>query len=131
MVDFSMYDQPEPEVLARKCPSCGTLYYPAPMVCPKCSTRRDPSGVIFSTWDTVALEGKCRLLAWTRVYALPEGYDVKYLLFGIVELHGGIRASGRLLVDEPVTGMELVAKPGVVKKKGDKEYYGLFFEAPG
>jgi len=131
MVDFSMYDQPEPEVPARRCPSCGTLYYPAPMVCLKCGTRRDPSGVIFTKWDTVGLEGKCRLLAWTRVYALPEGYDVKYLLFGIAELQGGLRASGRLLVDEPVTGMELVAKPGVVKKKGDKEYYGLFFEAPG
>ena len=131
MVDFSMYDQPEPQVLASKCPSCGTLYYPAPMVCRKCSTRRDPSGVIFSTWDTVGLEGKCRLLAWTRVYALPEGYDVKYLLFGIVELQGGLRASGRLLVDEPVTGMELVAKPGLVKKKGGKEYYSLFFTAPG
>ncbi len=131
MVDFSMYDQPEPEVLAAKCPSCGTLYYPAPMVCAKCHTRRDPSNVIFSKWDTVGLEGKCKLLAWTRVYALPEGYDVKYLLFGIVELENGLRASGRLLVDVPTTGMKLVARPDVVKKKGDKEYYGLFFEKGG
>ncbi len=126
-----MYDQPEPEVLASKCPSCGALYYPAPMVCLKYGTRRDPSGVIFSKRGTARLEGKCRLLAWTKVYALPEGYDVKYLLFGIAELHGGLHASGRLLVDEPVTGMKLAAKPGAVKKKVDRKYYGLFFEAPG
>jgi hypothetical protein len=131
MIDFSMYDQPEPRVTARKCPECGTVYHPAPMVCKKCNTRRDPSDVIYSKWEEVPIEGKCTLLAWTRVWALPEGYDVKYLLFGIAEFEDGLRASGRVLVDNPETGMELVATAGVVKKRGDTEIYGLMFDRPG
>ena len=128
MVDFSMYDEAQPEVFASKCPSCGALYYPVPMVCSKCNTRRDPAGVLYAKWEEVPLEGECRLLTWTRVWNLPEGFDVKYLLFGIVEFPNGLRASGRLLVEEPATGMKLAAKAGVVKEKGDKEWYGLMFE---
>ncbi len=128
MIDFSMYGQKEPEVYAYKCPDCGTLYYPAPMICKKCGARRDPSGVIFSSWEQVPLGGKCKLLAWTRVYALPEGFDVKYLLFGIVEFENGLRASGRLLVDNPHTGMELEAKIGVVKEKVGEDIYGFMFD---
>ena len=130
MIDFSMYDVAEPEVNAAKCPKCGKIYYPAPMICSECNTRRDPSGVIFSKWDDVPLEGKCKLLAWTRVFALPEGFDVKYLLFGIVEFENGLRASGRLLVDQPKTGMELRATVGVVKEKPGKTVNGFLFDFP-
>ncbi|MCD6121128.1 MAG: DNA-binding protein [Spirochaetales bacterium] len=130
MFDFSVYQQEEPQVYAYKCPNCGKLYYPAPMICNKCSTRRDPSGVIFSSWEKVPLKGKCRLLGWTRVYALPEGFDVKYLLFGIVEFENGLRASGRLMVDNPKTGMELTAKVGVVKEKIGEDIYGFMFYEP-
>jgi uncharacterized OB-fold protein len=128
MLDFSAYGQKEHEVYAYKCPECGTLDYPAPMICKKCSTRRDPSGVIFSAWEQVPLSGKCKLLGWTRVYALPEGFDVKYLLFAIVEFENGLRASGRLLVDNPQTGMELVATVGIVKEKVGKDVYGFMFD---
>lgn len=128
MVDFSMYEEAVPSVSAYKCPTCGTLYHPVPMVCRKCNTRRDPSGVIYSAWEKVPLEGRCRLLTWTRVWNLPEGYDVKYLLFGIAEFENGLRASARLLIDDPQTGMTLYAKAGVVKKKGDKELYGLMLD---
>lgn len=131
MIDFSVYGQKEPEVYAYKCPECGILDYPAPMICKKCSARRDPSGVIFSAWEQVPLEGKCELLGWTRVWALPEGFDIKYLLFGIVEFENGLRASGRLLVDDPETGMELMAKVGVVKEKVGEDIYGFMFDRPG
>ncbi len=130
MIDFSMYDTAEPEVYAVKCPGCGKLAYPAPMICSECSTRRDPSGVIFPEWENVPLEGKCKLLAWTRVFALPEGFDVKYLLFGVVEFENGLRASGRLLVDQPETGMELRADVGAVKEKPGKTVNGFLFAAP-
>lgn len=128
MFDFSVYEQKEPEVYAYKCPQCGRLYYPAPMICKNCGERRDPSGVIFSMWEQVPFGGKCKLLGWTKVYALPEGFDVKYLLFGVVEFENSLRASGRLLVDNPQTGMELYAKVGVVKEKVGEDVYGFLFD---
>ncbi len=130
MIDFSMYDQKEPKVYAKKCPQCGTLWYPAPMICGTCNNRRDPSETKFSKWDDEPLDGPCTLLAWTRVFALPEGFDKKYLLFGIVEFENGLRASGRLLVDDPETGMKLVARADTVKELPGKEIYGLLFDRP-
>ena len=120
MIDFSMYDAQAPQIHAYKCPSCGALSYPAPMICSQCSARRDPSGLRSPDWEKLPMEGSCRLLTWTRVWALPEGYDTPYLLFGIVEFPDGLRASGRLEAENPQTGMELTAavvesneRPGV------------------
>lgn len=105
MIDFSMYDAKEPKITAYKCQNCGTLYYPAPMICKTCSARRDP--VTDRGWETFDLEGPCTLLSWTRLWNLPEGYNKKYLLFGIVEFDNGLRASGQLEVADPKTGMRL------------------------
>jgi uncharacterized OB-fold protein len=110
MIDFSMYDVKEPEILAVKCPSCGRLDYPAPMVCKGCGTRRDPSGIKAPDWETFPLQGSCKLLTWTKVYALPEGYEKPFLMFGIVEFENGLRAAGQLEVDQPKTGMSLQAQ---------------------
>jgi uncharacterized OB-fold protein len=125
---FDMYSEQKPTVNASKCPTCGKLFYPSVMVCSECNTRRDPSGEIFSAWEEVPLEGSCKLLAWTKVYALPEGYEIPYLLFGIVEFENGLRASGRLLVEEPVTGMDLNAEAGVVREEKGEEIFGLIFD---
>ncbi len=107
MIDFSMYDVKVPKISAWKCESCGSLYYPAPMLCKKCHTRRDP--VTGKGWAKLDLEGPCQLLTWTRVWNLPEGYTKKFLQFGIVQFENGLRASGRLEVAEPKTGMKLTA----------------------
>ncbi|HUV08745.1 MAG TPA: DNA-binding protein [Spirochaetia bacterium] len=130
MIDFSIYAKKKPEVFAHKCPNCGTLDYPAPMICKSCSTRRDPSGVIFSAWEKVPLTGRCKLLAWTRVFALPEGFDVQYMLFGIVLFANGLKASGRLLCDKPAAGMELEAKTGIIREQPGETIYGLIFDVP-
>ena len=130
MIDFSMYGKKKPEVFAYKCPSCGTLYYPAPMVCSECDERRDPAGVEFKKWEKVSLGGPCTLLAWTRVFALPEGFDKKYLQFGVVEFENGLRASGRVLVDQPETNMKLHAKVDVLKEDVGEKVVGLHFIAP-
>jgi uncharacterized OB-fold protein len=87
--------------------------------------------VLFPSWDRVALGGRCTLLTWTRVYNLPEGFEDRYLLFGIVEFENGLRASGRLLVENPKTGMELVSKVGVVREKVGEDVYGFMFDGPG
>jgi len=105
VIDFSMYEVKAPAISAYRCQSCGEIFYPAPMICSKCGSRRDP--VTGKGWETFDLEGSCELLAWTRVWNLPEGYNVKYLLFGIVRFDNGLKASGRLEVAEPKTGMRL------------------------
>ncbi len=127
MIDFSAYGARTPEVFGVKCPSCGELYYPAPMICSKCSERRDPSGIIFPDWEKVSLSGECKLLAWTRVYALPEGFEMQYLLFGIVEFTNGLRASGRLKVDKPESGMTLNGSVETMDNSKGKEYDGFIF----
>ncbi len=127
MIDFSAYGVKTPEVNAVKCPTCGKLHYPAPMICNKCSERRDPSGIVFPDWEKVSLTGPCKLLTWTRVYALPEGFEMQYLLFGIVEFTNGLRASGRLNVDQPETGMKLNTTVETMDNSKGKEYDGFVF----
>ena len=105
MIDFSAYDVKTPEILGYRCSKCGSIYYLAPMICAKCSSRRDP--VTGRHWETFPLEGAVKLLSWTRVWNLPDGYNVKFLLFGIVEFENGLRASGRIGVAEPTIGMTL------------------------
>ena len=105
MIDFSAYDVQTPEILGCRCCKCGSIYYPAPMICAKCSSRRDP--VTGKHWETFPLEGPVKLLSWTRVWNLPDGYNVKFLLFGIVEFDNGLRASGRIGVAETTIGMKL------------------------
>jgi len=107
MIDFSMYDVKEPTIEAWKCDSCGEIFYPAPMICSKCNVRRDP--VTNKGWSTLKMEGPCTLLTWTRVWNLPEGYNKKFLQFGIVEFENGLRASGRVEVEKPETGMKLTS----------------------
>ena len=81
-------------VYAYRCPKCGALYHPAPMVCKACRNRRDPSEVVFPDFQKVEMGGPCRLLTWTRIYALPEGIDRPSVAFGIVAFENGLRALG-------------------------------------
>lgn len=125
---YDMYTEKKPQVFAMKCPKCGALYHPAPMICPKCLNRRDPSNYFFPDWEKVPMEGECTLLTWTRVYALPEGYEMPFLLFGVVAYPNGLRASGQLQVDEPKIGMKLTTDVGEVKRIGSKVINGLIFK---
>lgn len=108
MIDFSIYGLQKPTIKAYKCLACGTIYYPAPMICKTCHARRDP--VTGKGWETFDLEGPCELLTWTRLWNLPEGYYKKYMLFGMVRFENGLCASGRLEVEQPAIGMHLVAQ---------------------
>lgn len=108
MIDFSAYETKVPAIQGYKCQSCGAVHYPAPMICSECSARRDP--VTDKGWETFDLKGACELLTWTRVWNLPEGYNRKFLMFGIVQFENGLRASGQLDVEDPKTGMKLTAE---------------------
>ncbi len=108
MIDFSVYDEQFPHISGWKCQKCGTIYYPAPMLCKKCDSRRDPT--TGKGWEEFNLEGPCKLLTWTRVWNLPEGFNRKFLMFGMVEFPNGLRASGRLEAEgDPVIGSTLTA----------------------
>ncbi len=103
---------------AARCRSCGRLSYPTHFYCPACHCR---------DFDPVPIEGEGTLLTWTRVYALPLDYAQLYLTLGIVELDMGVRAMGRLDIDEPVTGARVRATVGVVREIGGREVEGLVF----
>jgi len=128
-IDFSAYEETRPKVEAVVCPTCGKLHYPAPMICDRCNTRRDPSGARYSRWETTELEGDCTLLTWTRVHALPDGFDIPFLQFGIVEFSNGLRASGLLKSENPEIGMQLTAIADVVRETGNETEWGLVFVA--
>ena len=121
MIDFSMYDAKTPEILAVKCPECGRLDYPAPMICKGCGARRDPSGIKAPEWGTLPLQGPCKLLTWTKAYNLPEGYERPFLMFGIVEFENGLRAAGQLEVEKAETGMTLQAHVEVSDERPGRE----------
>ena len=125
-----MYDAKTPEILAVKCPGCGKLDYPAPMVCKGCGARRDPSGIKAPEWETLPLGGTCRHLTWTNAYTLPEGYERPFIMFGIVEFENGLRAAGQLEVDKAETGMALEAHVEVSDERPGKEVNIFVFRTP-
>jgi uncharacterized protein len=109
MIDFSAYEESTPHISGFRCKKCDAIYYPAPMVCKQCDSARDP--VTGRGWEEFDLEGPCTLLTWTRVWNLPEGFNKKFLLFGMVEFPNGLRASGRIeLEGDPEIGMPLQAR---------------------
>ncbi len=103
---------------AAKCRGCGKLSYPTHYYCPACHCR---------DFDPVPIEGAGTLLTWTKVYALPLDYATLYITLGVVELDMGVRALGRLDLEEPVTGTRVRATVGPVREVGGREVDGLIF----
>ena len=119
------------QMYAYKCTKCGKLHHPRYVVCqnPDCDGRE---------FTEEPLGGKCKLLTWTRVYNLPEGYMQPWLHFGVVEFENGVRVTGQIGFDEGIeSGMELNATVGVVrtrrilyKESIDCEETGFIFVKP-
>ena len=108
-IDFSAYGEQTPHIHGFRCLRCGAIYYPAPMVCRTCDGHRDP--VTGKHWEEFDLEGPCTLLTWTRVWNLPEGFNRKFMMFGMVEFENGLRASGRLECGgDPMIGAKMTAR---------------------
>lgn len=106
------------EMSAYKCLACGKLHHPAYSVCQQCGHRE---------FEEVPLGGECKLLTYTRLFNLPEGYMKPWLDFGIVEFENGVRASGQIECKEMKTGMKLKSTVGVVKEGVGQDYYGFIF----
>ena len=112
------------EMYAYKCDKCGKLHHPRYAVCqnPDCDGR---------SFTEEPLNGHCKLLTWTRVFNLPEGYMCAWLNFGIVQFDNGVTAVGQIGFDEPPEiGMDLVSTVGIVKEAVGKDCYGFIFQKP-
>ena len=86
----------------RACPKCGKVFREEVEVCPKCGVKT----------ERARLPGRGKLLSWTKVCQVPEGFeDYSPLYFGLVELEDGTRIVARLtdVLDEPKEGMEVEA----------------------
>lgn len=120
---------------AHCCPECEELYYPVVLRCKKCGCRRYPEDETefvwhkknYKSWTTKPLEGKCKLLTWTRLWALPDGFDVRYIDFAIVEFENGVRAIGHLNNDNPKAGMTLTGKTEKLREIEGEDFFGLIF----
>ncbi|MCL2671711.1 MAG: hypothetical protein FWF10_06715 [Clostridiales bacterium] len=99
------------EMYQYTCTKCGKVHHPRYIVCqnPDCDGRE---------FEKAPLGGKCKLLTWTRAYNLPEGFEMPWLNFGIVEFPNGVRATGQIGFDEGIeSGMELYATTAKVRDK--------------
>lgn len=103
---------------AARCRACGRLAYPTHYYCPSCGGRE---------FDPVAIDGEGTLLTWTRAYALPLDYAALYITLGIVELDMGVRATGRLEIDEPTVGARVRVSVGRVREIEGHDVNGLIF----
>jgi uncharacterized OB-fold protein len=107
------------EIHASVCKGCGAVAYPRHRCCKACGKTR---------FESVPLEGNATLLTFTRVYNLSLAFDERFITLGIVEFEGGVRALGRLDVDEPKISMKLSAYVAPVRTEGYETYEGLWFE---
>ena len=125
-----MKDMDELKMYAYRCKKCGKLHFPKYVVCqnPDCDGRE---------FEAEELGGKAKLLTWTRVYNLPEGYTAPWLNFGIVEFPNGVRATGQIGFDDIADGMTVNATVGVIrdfeikyKESVHEPEYGFIFMKP-
>jgi len=113
------------EIVAYKCKKCGKLHFPFHDRCMECKSRE---------FEPVKPQGDVRLLTFTRIYNLPWGFDARYLIIGVGEFENGVRAMGRIDVDESYplkTGMTLKPVWAPVRVKYGENVYGLMFEPKG
>jgi uncharacterized OB-fold protein len=103
---------------AQVCRSCGARAYPGHARCRACGG---------ADFDMVPVGGNARLITYTRVHMLSLAYTERFITLGIVEFDNGLRALGRLLVEEPEIGMSLRSEMGVVREQGYERIEGLCF----
>ena len=106
-------------ITAYKCKKCGKLHYPFHDRCLKCRARE---------FETLHPAGQARLLTFTQIFNLPWGFDQRYLTIGVVEFENGIRAMGRIEVDESYdlkVGMDLQPDWGPIRQQYGENVNGL------
>ena len=113
----------ERNIYGYRCRECDTLHYPFRMRCKGCGQND------FFEFDPVALPTHGKLLTFTFVHNLPAEYEVARLGLGVVELDNGIRMLGQLDIADPVMGMEVNGRVGVVRRETYDDFHGMVFTA--
>ncbi|MDR1089006.1 MAG: hypothetical protein LBL23_07040 [Coriobacteriales bacterium] len=108
------------EMYAYRCDNCGELHHPRHFVCRRCG---------HTEFTEEPLSGKGKVLTWTKVYNLPEGYMRPSLSFAIVRFEEtGLPVSVQIDDEKPYIDEEVNSTVGVIKEAVGKDYYGFIVE---
>lgn len=107
------------KMMGFKCKRCDKIMYPKHERCLSCRGTE---------FDEVSLGNECKLVTYTKLYALPRGIEMSHLTLGIVDFGNKVRALGQIITDNPELGMKLRPVWGRLRKIGGKEVYGFKFE---
>ena len=106
-------------ITAYQCKSCGRVHYPFHDRCLNCQKR---------DFDVVKPKGDPRLLTYTQIFNLPWGFEVRFLVIGVVEFANGIRSMGQIQIDsieKLKLGMPLIASWEPIRMISGEEVFGL------
>ena len=109
----------EIQITAYQCKECGRVHYPLHERCIDC---------LSTAFEQIQPEGDAKLLAYTEIYNLPWGFDVRTLKIGVVEFANKVRAMGQIHVDDfsaLKSGMKLKASWESVRETDGEAVYGL------
>ena len=109
------------KLTAYKCKNCGRVMYPWHDRCLNCKGRE------FDELD-MPLPTTGKLLTYTQLFALPWGYNQRFLTIGVVEFKNGVKAMGQLKTPDVKVGMKLKASWEPVRVISGEKVYGLRFE---
>ena len=107
------------KIIAYQCKNCGRVHYPFHDRCLDCLER---------DFEKIRPEGDAKLLAFTEIYNLPWGFDVRTMKIGVVEFSNHVKAMGQIQVDDfkkLKTGMKLDAFWEPVRQKNGEDVFGL------
>ena len=102
-----------------RCEGCGWISTVKRVVCPRCGGKK---------FQEVYLSGECRLLTFTRLYAVSEGVKDMPLTLGMVEFDNGARVLGQITSEKVSVGMKLRLAWGLLRVVDGKKIYGFKFE---
>lgn len=107
---------------AYQCKKCGKIHYPYHDRCLNCKNRE---------FENLEPEGDPKLLTYTQIFNLPWGFDVRYLVIGVVEFSNKIKAMGQIRVeslDDLTIGMELKASWDTIRVINEERIFGLVLQ---
>ncbi len=106
-------------ITAYQCKNCGRIHYPFHNRCLDCKNRE---------FDTLHPEGEAELLTYTQIFNLPWGFDVRFLVIGVVQFANKIKAMGQIRVNSLEglkIGMKLNASWEPIRQVDGEDILGL------
>ncbi len=108
----------EKKLIGCKCNNCGKKIYPKRIICPECKQKS------FSDFE---IDKIGTIITYTKLYAVPDGLDVKPLLLGVADFNG-INIMGQITNKEIKIGDKIRPFWGKLRKSQTDEIFGFKFE---